>query len=312
MLILDISFHSICASNRDEFLARPTTVASWHSFPPPQGPSSSSSSSGSKLNVQNHNESDNASAARSVLSGLDAHPSGGGTWLGLTRTGAFAALTNFTEAPPPLPAGLDAFKSRGTLVRGWLEKQAFSRSHSASSGSGSDAEGTDPQEELSAYLDGVASEKDHYPGFNLLVGQLARPNSAGGPKAPMLGYLSNRETPGAERLADPASEPTPGGRRAKLTRSGPRIFGAGPESGGSGTDEEGSADARDGKVKGVGCVACGLSNSVLLEPWVKVWQGEKLFEETVLRFDEGSKGGGAEAGRTEEERLVEGLFELLR
>ncbi|KAI0769102.1 DUF833-domain-containing protein [Trametes elegans] len=64
----------ILCSNRDEFLARPTAPAHWHSF----GPIS---------------DVDNAEGA--VLSGRDLLA--GGTWAGLSRTGRLALLTNITE-----------------------------------------------------------------------------------------------------------------------------------------------------------------------------------------------------------------------
>lgn len=107
------------------------------------------------------------------MSGLDAHPLGGGTWLGLTKSGRLAAITNFTEAaPPPLPQGrgLEAYRSRGSLVRDWLKGEG---------------ENSGQERVMERYLEGVASRMDEWPGFNLLVGQLHADRAE-------MGYVSNR------------------------------------------------------------------------------------------------------------------------
>ena len=60
----------ILCTNRDEYLSRPTTTSHWHYFEMP-------------VTVP---EAPNGN----VLSGRDLR--GGGTWLGITRTGRFAFL----------------------------------------------------------------------------------------------------------------------------------------------------------------------------------------------------------------------------
>ncbi|KAJ7643661.1 DUF833-domain-containing protein [Roridomyces roridus] len=78
----------ILCANRDEFLARPTRPAAFHSF---------------------GSEHDDDDQNRRVLSGLDV--SAGGTWLGIApSTGRIAFLTNITETPQSLPS------SRGELA----------------------------------------------------------------------------------------------------------------------------------------------------------------------------------------------------
>jgi uncharacterized protein with NRDE domain len=79
----------VIASNRDEFLERPTLPLSrWHS-----------------------------SSGQAILSGRDMR--GGGTWFGFTPQGRIAFLTNVRERPEaPMPA---APRSRGELVMRWLE-----------------------------------------------------------------------------------------------------------------------------------------------------------------------------------------------
>ncbi|KAI0667700.1 DUF833-domain-containing protein [Trametes maxima] len=85
----------ILCTNRDEFLARPTAPAHWHSF----GPISSV---------------DNTEGA--VLSGRDLIA--GGTWGGITRSGRLALLTNITEPVRKYDS------SRGDLTSSFLLPQA--------------------------------------------------------------------------------------------------------------------------------------------------------------------------------------------
>jgi uncharacterized protein with NRDE domain len=126
LLVWRVHPHYPCllAANRDEFHARPTARAEWWAERP------------------------------HILAGRDLEA--GGTWLGLTRTGRFAALTNFRDpdsrgaaagaAPPGIAAPAAVMPSRGTLVTAMLESGA------------SVAEGL-------AYLQGVGA---NFKGFNLL------------------------------------------------------------------------------------------------------------------------------------------------
>jgi uncharacterized protein with NRDE domain len=102
----------IAAANRDEFYERPATAADWWKDHP------------------------------DVFAGRDLQ--GGGTWLGVTRDGRFAALTNVRE---PSEKKADA-PSRGELVARYL------------TGSAGPA----------GYIAEIAAEADRYNGFNLLVG----------------------------------------------------------------------------------------------------------------------------------------------
>ena len=93
--------------------------------------------------------------APAVLAGRDLV--GGGTWLGMSRHGRFAALTNYRaprEMRPDAP-------TRGTLVSDWLSSSAH------------DSNGS-PHETPLAYLQHVAQTGDIYNGFNLLVGDWTR------------------------------------------------------------------------------------------------------------------------------------------
>lgn len=104
-------FPLVVAANRDEFFRRPTASAAfWHDDP-------------------------------AILAGRDLQA--GGTWMGVTRGGRFAALTNFRD-----PAThRDEARSRGHLV------EEFLRGHQS----------------VPDYLEAVARRSEEYNGFNLLV-----------------------------------------------------------------------------------------------------------------------------------------------
>ena len=73
----------------------------------------------------------------------------GGTWLGITRTGHFSAVTNFYEPPPdPLPS-----RSRGELPYQYLNNALLNTD-------------TGPV----AFIQQIAKHSHEYRGFNLLVG----------------------------------------------------------------------------------------------------------------------------------------------
>jgi uncharacterized protein with NRDE domain len=110
----DPDYPCVVAANRDEFHVRPTARAGWWSDHP------------------------------QILGGRDLRA--GGTWLGLTRAGRFAALTNYRDPQRRRSApGVDV-PSRGALVTSLLESGA------------SVSEGL-------AYLRGVGAS---YEGFNLI------------------------------------------------------------------------------------------------------------------------------------------------
>jgi uncharacterized protein with NRDE domain len=109
----------IMAANRDEFYARPTAAAHWW-------------------------------RGHRTLAGLDLE--GNGTWLGATRDGRFAALTNFRERLHPHPE--DPRPSRGQLVRRCLEDSA---------------DGHLPQD--------LRARAEDFAGFNLLSGRLVGPRA---------------------------------------------------------------------------------------------------------------------------------------
>ena len=102
----------LLAANRDEFFARPTDPARFW----PETPH--------------------------LLAGRDLEQ--GGTWLGITRNGRIAALTNFRDGTR---------KRAGRRSRGWLVRDFLLSQHAPD-----------------AFLAGVHRDRSQYDGFNLLVG----------------------------------------------------------------------------------------------------------------------------------------------
>lgn len=122
-------------ANRDEFFKRPTAAAQFWSDHP------------------------------EVLAGRDLQA--GGTWLGITQNGRFAAITNVREPGVEVKDP----RSRGELTKDFLTGEQA------------------PQD----YLEAVRKRQDRYAGFNLLVGEFSPSHSA-------LYYLSNRAE-GIQKLA---------------------------------------------------------------------------------------------------------------
>lgn len=111
----DTDYQLVVAANRDEFYERPTQIADfWKNQP-------------------------------HILAGKDLEM--GGTWLGITKTGRFAAVTNFRETPisPPPP------RSRGDLTLNFLLESVTA----------------------AEYLEALKGRANEYRGFNLLLGDQA-------------------------------------------------------------------------------------------------------------------------------------------
>ena len=108
-------FPLVIAANRDEFHARPTAASGfWDNYP-------------------------------HVVAGRDLQAKG--TWMGVTRNGKVAALTNI-RAPETIKA--DAI-SRGGLVANWLIDEAL---------------------EQPTYLKALRANRDQYNGYNLVYGNV--------------------------------------------------------------------------------------------------------------------------------------------
>ena len=115
---IDARFPFVFAGNRDEYHARPSAAANWW----PDAPE--------------------------VLGGRDLQA--GGSWLGISRSGRFAVVTNRPELPAPDAAAL----SRGDLVAQWLK-----------------ATGKESASGVRASLERTAAS---YGGFSLLTATLER------------------------------------------------------------------------------------------------------------------------------------------
>jgi uncharacterized protein with NRDE domain len=122
----------VVSANRDEFHGRPTAPAQfWEQHP-------------------------------QLLAGRDLEQ--GGTWMGVTRDGRFAAITNYRDPSRTAPAP----RSRGELPLDYLVGDR------------------DPQD----YVHDLVARAGDYAGFNLLVGDLdslwylsnSQPDHAGGPR----------------------------------------------------------------------------------------------------------------------------------
>ncbi|MBM7647799.1 uncharacterized protein with NRDE domain [Bacillus ectoiniformans] len=106
------TYKLVLAANRDEFFERPTEKAHfWDDHP-------------------------------NVLAGRDLRQMG--TWLGITKDGRIAALTNYRDPSEET----DGKESRGEIVRSFLTSLDSPKT----------------------FLEKLSSEKDKYAGFNLLVG----------------------------------------------------------------------------------------------------------------------------------------------
>lgn len=132
MCIILFAYHNhpkyklIIAANRDEFYSRPTASANfWQDQP-------------------------------NLLAGRDEEQ--GGTWLGITKEGRFAALTNYRDP---------ASTRKGAVSRGQLVSEFLSGS-----------------QKPEAYLKSVDEQAENYNGFNLLVGTVGEADS--------LWYYSNQ------------------------------------------------------------------------------------------------------------------------
>lgn len=159
----------VMLANRDEFHARPTRAASFWT-------------------EEGHPE---------VLAGKDLEA--GGTWLGVTRQGRFAALTNIRS-----PGARQGPRSRGELVTRYLSGE----------------------QQPGAFLDQLNQQLTDYAGFNLLVGdsqQIWHLNSSEGRPAslqPGVYGLSNDSLdspwPKLEALRTNLQNAAPGASAAKL------------------------------------------------------------------------------------------------
>ncbi|CAO1616779.1 unnamed protein product [Sympodiomycopsis kandeliae] len=260
----------ILSSNRDEFLARATNSAAWHNF--------------------SSNDGDDSH----VLSGVDADPNGGGTWLGITKDGRWAALTNFTEvAPPPLPLreGLKGYRSRGVLVKGWLEMTA------------EQAEKTSVEE----YAKRISEQRDEYPGFNILIGKLtsSQDNS-------QLAYVTNRNhtlVDQPQEVNRPQKDGMPGGMQILIPAQSPENSRKQNQMTSTSSLTTDLSIPEDPMITSASTsTSMGLSNSVLDEPWPKVKSGRAAFDSVLSQYEKSTTDDNPSA----QQELITDLLNVMR
>lgn len=114
----------ILLNNRDEFILRPTSQPHWWttkiSDPAKQGqPTTSTATSTTTQDARNNHDAD--AKVQHVLSSRDLLRAEQGTWLGITRAGHLAVLTNYRELEPGSGApSVSGARSRGAIVNLWL------------------------------------------------------------------------------------------------------------------------------------------------------------------------------------------------
>ncbi|KAL2816504.1 DUF833-domain-containing protein [Aspergillus granulosus] len=135
-------YRFIIINNRDEFLARPTSRANW--WPAPQ---------------------------THILSARDLARPAHGTWLGVTKTGRIAVLTNCLETNCARAVGT---RSRGDVINAWLT--ASSEHPAAANG------------HVEEFIGELKQSRDlnSVGGFNLLLGDIGEPEPG------TLAIVSNR------------------------------------------------------------------------------------------------------------------------
>lgn len=159
------SYALIILDNRDEFLLRPTSRPHWWTSKPCSG-----------TNGTNGTTNGNAKLGdQEILSSRDLQRSERGTWLGVTKTGNVAVLTNYRETVTHDAAHpVCGRRSRGGMVTAWLA---------------ADPSETTPQF-VHRMLDGGVKGVG---GFSLICGKLRlRKGGDGGRGLEPLAIISNR------------------------------------------------------------------------------------------------------------------------
>ncbi|KAK3384681.1 NRDE protein-domain-containing protein [Lasiosphaeria ovina] len=152
----------IVLDNRDEFILRPTSRPHW--WAAQTEPSSTSGADGPK-----------ESSSVEVLSSRDLQRAERGTWLGVTKNGNFAVLTNYRETDThDAMHPIHGKRSRGGMVTAWL--------------------GANPAESTHDFVRKMLESGDvkGVGGFSLICGKLRKANLKGEKGLEPLAILSNR------------------------------------------------------------------------------------------------------------------------
>ncbi|CAK1360062.1 unnamed protein product [Cercospora beticola] len=248
----------VLISNRDEYINRPTLVADWWDEP-----------------------------YEHILGGRDTQRKERGTWLGITKQGRIAILTNFREEG----VEVNKDKSRGAITNSYLCV---------------DPDSTETDEEYVRRLLNDVGIHD-VGGFTLIFGKLRRPNQTTSPESEV-GTL-RAESPAVSRLNMLRDHQSPNTNPSSPSRTTPKKNPASPSLCGSAASGLAVISNRTETASSLKCIAThigethGLSNSHFGDvTWPKVVHGELRLQQTikmdVLR-------GGDEA------KFIEGLFDIL-
>lgn len=148
--------------NRDEYILRPTSRPHWWTARPESSGNTQNGSAGSK-----------PPSEIQVLSSRDLQRCERGTWLGITKGGNFAVLTNYRETDTHDAAHpVSGMRSRGGMVTAWLS--------------------ADPAEPTEQFVHRMLSDGavKGVGGFSLLCGKLRK--RRGGKNLEPLAIISNR------------------------------------------------------------------------------------------------------------------------
>ena len=146
----------IIIDNRDEFILRPTSRPHWWSTQASRHPSRTPTPDvSSKAN--GHAANGSSQEVQHILSARDLQRAEQGTWLGITRSGHFAVLTNYRELEADkLCQPINGERSRGALVTAWL--------------------GNSTQDTVRDFVEAMMADGgcQPYGGFSLLCGKLRK------------------------------------------------------------------------------------------------------------------------------------------
>lgn len=180
------SYALIVVDNRDEFILRPTSRPHWWTSVPEKVPyvaktngTNGSNGSGNLVNGDHSNQGAQHADLRDtqeVLSSRDLQRAERGTWLGITKDGNFAVLTNYRETDTNDSAHpVHGSRSRGGMVTAWL--------------------GANPHEKVSEFVSRMLEGGvRNVGGFSLICGKLRlKRHGDGGQKSlEPLAIISNR------------------------------------------------------------------------------------------------------------------------
>lgn len=122
------SYALIVIDNRDEFILRPTSRPHWWaSKPSTKGtePNGTNGTNGNHTHTGGHTKD-----YQEILSSRDLQRAERGTWLGITKDGNIAVLTNFRETDTHDSAHpVHTSRSRGGMVTAWLQAHPHENVH---------------------------------------------------------------------------------------------------------------------------------------------------------------------------------------